>query len=203
MKHPHADLLKALAENDLECVEWRVVERNKNPNYIWVYASETFPTFQLESGWAYEFRIVKPKPRRGRWVYDMPVPMHATEPLKVGQEYFLFSPAAQAGYILLTWVDDESDHRWLQAGLIYLTEDDVKKRVESFRAGRWVPVENLSESGAESVVKDAERYRWLRNQFVTKGVVPPLVYALTKDNRSMDKECDSLIDAAMHQGSKP
>jgi hypothetical protein len=64
-------------------------------------------------------------------VNDVEVPAPESEPVHFGQEYYVASPAEGDGYVRYAWAHDESDHLFLEHGLIHLVKENAIQHTEA------------------------------------------------------------------------
>jgi hypothetical protein len=74
-----------------------------------------------------EFRL-KPTPRAFIRVDGIKVPAPETVAPEVGDMYYVANTSSKDLYECHQWVDDRTDNRWLDAGLIYLTAENAIAR---------------------------------------------------------------------------
>lgn len=76
--------------------------------------------------------FMAPPPMRAINGHEFPEPVR--EPLKKGQGYWLVIPTDQLGFSYGTWEDADSEFRWLDRGLIQLTEEGAWQQLKAMLA---------------------------------------------------------------------
>lgn len=76
--------------------------------------------------------FMAPPPMRSINGYEFPEPVR--EPLKKGQGYWLVDPTDHAGVSYGYWDSEGCDIRWLERGLIQLTEEGARQQLKAMLA---------------------------------------------------------------------
>lgn len=114
-KHIHAELMAQYAQDAMETDKpWERWEVKTCEHGGW-YTPETEIPFHAYTQYRRKPRTIN--------INGHEVPEPAREPLEYGTSYFVPSVTSRSLRQFFEWADSDPDHRYLERGLIHLTED--------------------------------------------------------------------------------